>query len=157
MYVAVLLFQSPQKNLYFSMLIYNPCCLMTWKTWKNQRKKISIWENLIKLGKKMEINSTCESGNFCKAVSFLLLGKYFYASLSSEDACSDWQLTFNFELWIEIFCVPTCFHMRIPKLCLSVPQENKSPLLHPYQSYTSNWCINRKVFTSTYLLQHGKH
>ena len=31
-----------------------------------------------------------------------------------------WQLTTNFEFWVEIFCVPTCFHMRIPKpsVCL---------------------------------------
>ena len=28
--------------------------------------------------------------------------------------------TNNFELWVETFCVPTCFHMRIPKPCLSV-------------------------------------
>ena len=31
-----------------------------------------------------------------------------------------WQLTINFELWVEIFCVPTWFHMRIPKPCPSV-------------------------------------
>ena len=29
-------------------------------------------------------------------------------------------LTFNFELWVKNFCVPTCCHMRIPKSCLSV-------------------------------------
>ena len=32
----------------------------------------------------------------------------------------DRRLTTNFKLWVEIFCVPTCFHMRIPKQCLSV-------------------------------------
>ena len=65
------------------------------------------------------------------------------------------QLTTNFELWVEIFCVPTCFHMRIPKPCLSVrpsvhlsvPREKKSAYLHQYQSYISNWYINGKVFT----------
>ena len=40
---------------------------------------------------------------------------------------SDQQLTTNFELWVKKFCVPTCFHMRIPKPCLSVPREKKSP------------------------------
>ena len=32
----------------------------------------------------------------------------------------DRRLTINFEHWVEIFCVPTCFHMRIPNPCLSV-------------------------------------
>ena len=44
----------------------------------------------------------------------------FYASPSSVEAYRVWQLTINFELWVEIFCVPTWFHMRIPKPCLSV-------------------------------------
>ena len=43
-----------------------------------------------------------------------------YASSSSVDAYSDRLLTPNFELWVEIFCVPTCFYIRIPKPCLSV-------------------------------------
>ena len=33
---------------------------------------------------------------------------------------SDRQLTLNFELWVEIFCVPTFFHVRSPKSRLSV-------------------------------------
>ena len=45
---------------------------------------------------------------------------HFYASPSSEESYRDRQLTTNFEFWVEIFCVPTCFHMRIPKPCLSV-------------------------------------
>ena len=44
----------------------------------------------------------------------------FYASQSSGEAYRDRRLTTNFELWVEIFCVPTCFHVRIPKPCLSV-------------------------------------
>ena len=77
-----------------------------------------------------------------------------YASASSGEAFRDRQLTPNFELWVEIFCVPTCFHMRILKpclsVCLSVPREKKSPSkLRQYQSYISNWYINGKVFTST--------
>ena len=53
----------------------------------------------------------------------LNLSKYyviFYASPSSGEAYRDRQLTTNFEFWVEIFCVPTCFHVRIPKPCLSV-------------------------------------
>ena len=45
---------------------------------------------------------------------------HYYASPSSGDAYRDQQLTTNFELRVEIFCVPTCFHVRIPKPCLSV-------------------------------------
>ena len=44
----------------------------------------------------------------------------FYASPTSGEAYRDRRLTTNFELWVEIFCVSTCFHMRIPKPCLSV-------------------------------------
>ena len=43
-----------------------------------------------------------------------------YASPTSGEAYRDRQLTTNFEFWVEIFCVPTCFHMTIPKPCLSV-------------------------------------
>ena len=55
--------------------------------------------------------------------------KNYYASPSSGDAYSDRQLTLNFELRVEIFCVPICFHMRIPKSCPSVslyPEERNN-------------------------------
>ena len=56
-----------------------------------------------------------------------------YASPFSGEAYRDRQLTPNFELWVEIFCVPTCFHMRIPKPCLSVrtgtPRKEITPTL----------------------------
>ena len=46
------------------------------------------------------------------------------------------QLLLNFELWVEFFCVPTCFCMRIPKPCLSVgpsvclyPEKRNHPSL----------------------------
>ena len=87
--------------------------------------------------------------------SALSLGtiQYIYASPTSGEAYRDRRLTTNFELWVEIFCVPTCFHMRIPKPCLSVhlsaPREKKSPWLRRYQSYITNWYINGKVFMST--------
>ena len=44
----------------------------------------------------------------------------YYASPISGEAYRDRRLTTNFELWVEFFCVSTCFHMRIPKPCLSV-------------------------------------
>ena len=58
-----------------------------------------------------------------------------YASSSSGEVYRDRQLTTNFEFWVEIFHVQTCFHVRIPKPCLSVrlslrlsvPRERKSP------------------------------
>ena len=43
-----------------------------------------------------------------------------YASPSSGEAYRDRQLTTNFAFWVKIFCVSTCFHVRIPKPCLSV-------------------------------------
>ena len=48
------------------------------------------------------------------------IGKDYYASPTSGEAYRDRRLTTNFELWVEIFCVSTCFHVRIPKPCLSV-------------------------------------
>ena len=45
---------------------------------------------------------------------------YHYASPTSWEAYRDRRLTTNFELWVEIFYVPTCFHVRIPKPCLSI-------------------------------------
>ena len=64
---------------------------------------------------------------------------HYYASPTSGEAYRDRRLTTNFELWVEIFCVSTCFHVKIPKPCLSVcpsvrpsvhlsvPREKKSP------------------------------
>ena len=57
---------------------------------------------------------------------------HHYASPSSGEAYRDRRLTTNFELWVEIFCVPTCFHMRIPNPCLSVcPSVRLSVCPHP--------------------------
>ena len=65
-----------------------------------------------------------------------------YDSPTSGEAYRDRQLTTNFEFSVEIFCVLTCFHVRIPKPCLSVhlsiPREKKSPKLRQYHLYVSN-------------------
>ena len=50
-----------------------------------------------------------------------------YTSPSSGRHIGDRRLTTNFELWVEIFCVPTCFHMWIPKPCLSVCLYSECP------------------------------
>ena len=50
----------------------------------------------------------------------ILIKWFHYASPTSGEAYRDRRLTTNFEFWVEIFCVPTCFHVRIPKPCLSV-------------------------------------
>ena len=48
--------------------------------------------------------------------------------------------------------VSVCLSVRpsvFPSVHLSVPREKKLPWLRQYQSYISNWYINRNVFTST--------
>ena len=69
------------------------------------------------------------------------------------EAYMDWRLTINFELWVEIFCVPTCFHMRIPNQCLSVcphpEKRNHHSFVNMSLTLVHNWFINGKVFTCT--------
>ena len=58
---------------------------------------------------------------FFNSLSFFFNSlSFYYAFLFSFIMHSDRQLILNFELWVEIFCVLTCFHMRIPNSCLSV-------------------------------------
>ena len=56
-------------------------------------------------------------------------------------------------LWVEIFCVPTCFHVRIPKPCLSVclyPEwRSHHSFVNISPTLVGNWYINGKVFTRT--------
>ena len=54
---------------------------------------------------------------------------HVHASPSSGEAFKDRRLTTNFELWVDFFCVQTCFHMRIPKPCLSVRTPRKEIIL----------------------------
>ena len=58
--------------------------------------------------KKIILLSSTETVRLCVA---------YHASPSSEDAYRDRQLTINFELWVDIFCVATCFHVRIVSVC----------------------------------------
>ena len=78
-----------------------------------------------------------------------------YASPSSGEAYRDRQLTTNFEFWVEIFCVPTCFHMRIPKPCLSIcPYPEKRNHLS-FVNISPTLVIDASMERSSRVLQHG--
>ena len=72
---------------------------------------------------------------------------------SVENAYSDRQLTHNSEF--EIFCVPTFFHKRIPKPCLSVcpyPEKRNHP---GFVNNSPTLVINTSMERSSRVLQHG--
>ena len=82
-----------------------------------------------------------------------------YASPSSGEAYRDRRLTINFELWAEIFCVPTCFHMRIPNPCLSVrlsvcPHPEKRNH-HSFVNMSPTLVIDTSMERSSRVLHHG--
>ena len=86
-----------------------------------------------------------------------------YASPTSGEAYRDRRLTTNFELWVEIFCVLTCFHVMIPKPCLSVcPSVHLSVCSHPEKRYHHSFVnisptlvIDTSMERSSLLLHHG--
>ena len=87
-----------------------------------------------------------------------------YASPTSGEAYRDRRLTTNFELWVEIFCVPTCFHVRIPKPCLSVcPSVCLSVCPDPEKRYHHSFVnisptlviIDTSMERSSRVLHHG--
>ena len=86
-----------------------------------------------------------------------------YASPTSGEAYRDRRLTTNFELWVKIFCVPTCFHVRIPKPCLSVrPSVCPSVCPHPEKRYHNSFVnispilvIDTSMERSSRVLHHG--
>ena len=97
------------------------------------------------------------------------LGKHYtvhtthYASPTSGEAYRDQQLTTNFEFWVEIFCVPTCFHVRIPKPCLSVcpsvclsicpyPEKRNH---HSFVNISPTLVIDTSMEGSSRVLHHG--
>ena len=82
-----------------------------------------------------------------------------YASPNCGEAYRNRQLTTNFELWVEIFCVPTCFHLRIPKPCLSVrpsicpyPEKRNH---HSFVNISPTLIINTSMERSSRVLHHG--
>ena len=83
---------------------------------------------------------------------------FYYASPSSGEAYRDRQLTTNFEFWVEIFCVPTCFHVKIPKPCLSVrlsicpyPEKRNH---HSFVNISPTLVIDTSMERSSRVLQH---
>ena len=89
----------------------------------------------------------------CLMEVFSLL--HIYASPSLGDAYSDPQLTPNLELWVEIFCVPTCFHMRIPKLCLSVLPYPEKRNHSSFVNISPTLIIDTSMERFSRVLQHG--
>ena len=82
-----------------------------------------------------------------------------YASPTSGKAYRDRRLTINFELWVEIFCVPTCFHVRIPNPCLSVclsvcPHPEKRNH-HSFVNMSPTIVIDTSMERSSRVLHHG--
>ena len=82
-----------------------------------------------------------------------------YASPTSGEAYRNRRLTTNFELWVEIFCVLTCFHMRIPKPCLSVrlsicpyPEKKNPP---SFVNVSPTLVIDTSMERSSRVLHHG--
>ena len=86
-----------------------------------------------------------------------------YASPTSGEAYRDRRLTTNFELWVEIFCVPTCFHVRIPKpcpsvrlsVCLSVCPHPEKRYHHSFVNISPTLVIDTSMERSSRVLHHG--
>ena len=78
-----------------------------------------------------------------------------YASPTSGEAYRDLRLTTNFELWVEIFCVLTCFHMRIPKPCLSVCPHPEKRYHHSFVNISTTLVIDTSMERSSRVLHHG--
>ena len=78
-----------------------------------------------------------------------------YASPTSREAYRDRRLTTNFELWVEIFCVPTCFHVRIPKPCLSVCPYPEKRNHHSFVNISPTLVIDTSMERSSWVLHHG--
>ena len=73
------------------------------------------------------------------SVHYIPTGEIWFCASYSKEICipddgeayRDRGLTINFELWAEIFCMPTCFHVRIAKPCLSVRLSVSREKNHP--------------------------
>ena len=86
-----------------------------------------------------------------------------YASPTSGEAYRDRQLTTNFKFWVEIFCVLTCFHMRIPNpclfvclsVCLSICPYPEKRNHHSFVNISPTLVIDTSMERSSRVLQHG--
>ena len=80
-----------------------------------------------------------------------------YASPTSGEAYRSRRLTTNFELWVEIFCVPTCFHIRIPKtvsVCPSICPYPEKRNHHSFVNISPTLVIDTSLERSSRVLQH---
>ena len=79
----------------------------------------------------------------------------YYASPTSVDAYNDRQLSNNNWALSWNFCVLTCFHMRIPKPCLSVcphPEKRNHPR---FVNIITTLVIDTSMERSSWVLHHG--
>ena len=127
----------------------------------------SMHLNNVKMPQNSSYNLKCASSIFQQHYKESILYCYWnlvlndphYASPSSGEAYRDRQLTTNFEFWVEIFCVPTCFHVRIPKPCLSVclsicpyPEKRNH---HSFVNISPTLVIDTSMERSSRVLHHG--
>ena len=84
-----------------------------------------------------------------------ILCRINYASPTSGEAYRNQRLTTNFELWVEIFCVPTCFQMRIPKPCLSVCPHPEKRYNHSFVNTSPTLVIGASMERSSRVLHYG--
>ena len=101
----------------------------------------------------------CNFNNFLVLCIYLSIHNAYYASPTSGEAYRNRRLTTNFVLWVEIFCVPTCFHMRFPKPCLSVclsvcPHPEKRSH-HSFVNISPTLVIDTSMERSSRVIQHG--
>ena len=78
-----------------------------------------------------------------------------YASPTSGESYRNRRLTTYFELWVEIFCVPTCFHMKIPKPCPSVCSHPEKRSHHSFVNISPTLVIDTSMERYSRVLHHG--
>ena len=62
------------------------------------------------------------------------------------------KLTNNFEHWVEIFCVPTFFHVRNPNCVCLYPEKRNH---HSFVNSSPTLVIDISMERSSRVLQHG--
>ena len=153
----ILIFHAP-TFLYFTMtssgkpIVILLCCLFCYLNEKCYILSGSVLNTLSALSQSAH-ESVCPSNCLSVPTSnrkFHYCNMANYASSSPGDANYVRQLTSNFELWVEILCVPTCFHMSIPISCLSPGKEIAYNFVN-----ISLVVIDTSMERSSRVLQHG--
>ena len=112
-------------------------------SYKSNKLSIQMYTKLLGMPNTLAHDAVCSSS------------MDFYASPTSGEAYRDRRLTTNFELWVEIFCVSTRFHVRVPKPCLSVClyPEKRNPL--SFVNISPTLVIDASMEMSSRVLHHG--